>query len=151
MVDLINHCSTYSVTGVDAAVLQRIRQGTASQDTQTFQAADAPRRKWTRLNAEARAAVVERYSAGEPSTKLAAEYGVAKSTILSVLRANNVVVRRQAITPEQVAEAVRLYTDEELSLSQVAARLPVNQETIRLALLKVGVTLRPPTGGISTM
>lgn len=88
--------------------------------------------------------VALRYAAGETSTALAAEYDVAKSTILGILRAHNVVVRRQTLTVEQVSEAARLY-ESGLSLSQVAGRLDVNQETMRMAILKAGVTLRSPT------
>ncbi|MEV8359182.1 hypothetical protein [Microbacterium sp. NPDC076895] len=97
------------------------------------------------MSDEARAAVIERYEAGETSTALAEAYGVAKSTILGILRTNSVVVRRQPLTPEQVSEAARLYNSG-LSLSQVAERLRVNQETMRVALLKSGVALRLPTG-----
>jgi hypothetical protein len=79
------------------------------------------------------------------SSDLAAEFGVAKSTILGILRANNVVVRRQPLTGEQVSEATRLY-ESGLSLSKVAERLKVNQETMRVAILDAGVRLRPPTG-----
>jgi transposase-like protein len=103
------------------------------------------RRRWKRVTAETRAQVVARYSAGEASTVLAKEYNVAKSTIFSILRANNVVVRHQPMTPEQVAEAARLY-ESGLSLSQVAEALKVNQETMRVAIMKAGVGLRPPTG-----
>lgn len=75
---------------------------------------------------------------------LADEYGVAKSTILRILRESRVVVRRQSLTAEQVSEAADLY-ESGLSLSQVAKRLDVNQETTRVAILKAGVTLREPT------
>ncbi|PZU43834.1 MAG: hypothetical protein DI566_13605 [Microbacterium sp.] len=76
---------------------------------------------------------------------LASEYGVAKSTILGILRANSVVVRRQPLTAEQVGEAVQLY-ETGLSLSEAADRLRVNQETMRVAMLAAGVSLRAPTG-----
>lgn len=89
--------------------------------------------------------MIERYEAGETSTALAEAYGVAKSTILGILRANSVVVRRQPLTPEQVSEAARLYNSG-LSLSQVAERLKVNQETMRVAIMGSGVTIRPATG-----
>ncbi len=102
------------------------------------------RRSWKRLNDEQRAGVVARYEAGETSTGLAAEYGVAKSTILGILRASNVVVRRQPLTSEQVSESARLY-ESGLSLSQVSEALRVNQETMRVAILNAGVSLRPPT------
>jgi transposase-like protein len=75
---------------------------------------------------------------------LADEYGVAKSTILRILRESRVVVRRQSLTAEQVSEAADLY-ESGLSLSQVAKRLDVNQETMRVAILKAGVILREPT------
>jgi len=128
---------------VDAAALHRIRRDSA--DVRTPGETTASRRKWTRLSDETRVAVIERYEAGETSTALAEAYGVAKSTILGILRANSVVVRRQPLTPEQVSEATRLYNSG-LSLSQVAERLRVNQETMRVALLKSGLALRLPTG-----
>lgn len=89
--------------------------------------------------------MIERYEAGETSTALAEAYGVAKSTILGILRANSVVVRRQPLTPEQIGEAARLY-ESGLSLSQVAKRLGINQETMRVAIVDAGVALRQPTG-----
>ncbi|BDI22306.1 hypothetical protein L3i23_10820 [Herbiconiux sp. L3-i23] len=55
------------------------------------------------------------------------------------------VVRRQPMTAEQVSDAARLY-ESGLSLSQVAKRLDVNQETMRVAIIAAGVTIRPPTG-----
>ncbi|MFZ1301666.1 MAG: hypothetical protein WAQ27_03805 [Candidatus Microsaccharimonas sp.] len=89
--------------------------------------------------------MAERYGAGETTTALAQEYGVAKSTIIGILRARNVVMRRQPLTTEQVSEAARLYKSG-LSLSQVAERLRINQETMRTAILAAGVVLRAPTG-----
>lgn len=68
-----------------------------------------------------------------------------KSTILRILREARVVARRQPMTPEQVNEAAKLY-EAGLSLSQVAKRLDVNQETMRTAILKAGVQNRPATG-----
>ena len=94
--------------------------------------------------------MVARYEAGETSTALAAEYSVAKSTILGILRASNVVVRRQSMTSEQVSQAARLY-DSGLSLSQVAEQLNVNQETMRVAILNAGVVLREPTRAKNTV
>ncbi|MCC4268037.1 hypothetical protein [Microbacterium schleiferi] len=141
-VDLVYLCSTNSLTGVDAAALRRIRRDSA--DVRTFREPPAARRKWTKLGDEARAEVVARYEAGETSTALAEAYGVAKCTILGILRANSVVVRRQPLTAEQVSEAAKLYKSG-LSLSKVAERLEVNQETMRTAILRVGVALREPT------
>lgn len=116
-----------------------------SADVRTPGETTATRRKWTRLSDEARAAVIERYEAGETTTALAQAYGVAKSTILGIVRANSVVLRRQPLTAKQVSEAARLYNSG-LSLSQVAERLKVNQETMRVAIMGSGVTIRPATG-----
>lgn len=49
------------------------------------------------------------------------------------------------MAPEQITEAAHLY-ECGLSLSQVSEALSVNQETIRVAIMKVGVEIRPATG-----
>lgn len=154
-VALIDLCSTKYPTGVETENLLRIRGShdssrttgtdTLPDDAQTFHAVAVPRRKWKRLNDEARAQVVARYSAGETTTVLAKDYDVAKSTIIGILRANKVVVRRQPLTAEQVSQAAHLY-ESGLSLSQVATALGVNQETMRVAIMKAGVEIRPATG-----
>lgn len=54
------------------------------------------------------------------------------------------MVRRQPLTKQQVEDAARLYGAGS-SLSQVAEALKVNQETMRMAILKAGVVLREPT------
>lgn len=104
-----------------------------------------PKRKWSRLTKQQRSDIAARYEAGEVSTAIAKEYGVAKSTILSTLRKSGVEVRRQPLSREQVTEAVNLY-ESGLSLSQVAEKLKINQETMRLAMLARGVKMRPMTG-----
>ncbi len=156
-VALIDLCSSKYPTGIETENLRRIRGSrapslpvdtdTLPDDAQTSREAPMPRRKWKRLNDEARAQVVARYSAGETTTVLATEFGVAKSTIIGILRANNVVVRRQPMTAQQVGEAARLY-ESGLSLSQVATALDVNQETMRVAIMKAGVEIRPATGAV---
>lgn len=143
MVDLIHVCSQDSTTVVTRPVADALE--IEDGPNEPAEAASAPRR-WTRLSLADRARVVERYEAGEVSTHLAAEFGVAKTTILAILREANVVRRRQSLTPQQVADATALY---ELgrSLSQIATKMSLKQDTIRLALKAAGVNLRPPTGG----
>ncbi|MDI9892815.1 hypothetical protein [Microbacterium sp. IEGM 1404] len=140
-VDIVYLCSNKSTTSVTAAEIQRISAGIGHSERRL-----QPRvkRGWNRLSAEQQAAAVSRYSSGVTSTALAQDYGVAKSTILRILREARVVVRRQPLTQDQVGEAARLY-ESGLSLSQVAKRLDVNQETMRTAILKAGVVLREPT------
>jgi hypothetical protein len=143
MVDLIYLCSNNSATGVKRARTAVVRAESLGEPTPD---ASVQTRRWSRLSKSDRAAIVGRYEAGEPSTVLAVDYGVAKSTVLSILRQNGAVVRRQSLTPEQIAQAQELY-DAGHSLSQVAAKLSLKQDTIRLALKAAGVQLRPPTGG----
>ena len=95
-VGLIDLCSTYSVTGVEVPSLRQIARD--SVDIRTRQEPLVVRRKWKRLGDEARVAVIKRYEAGETSSALAAEYGVAKSTILGILRTNNVCRGQTAAT-----------------------------------------------------
>lgn len=102
-------------------------------------------RRWKRLTPSERALVAKRYEAGETSVALASDYGVAKSTILGILREANVVVRRQPLKSEEVSQAAALYESGQ-SLSQVAAQMSLKQDTIRLALKGAGVKLRPSTG-----
>jgi hypothetical protein len=84
------------------------------------------RRPWTRLSDEPRRDVVAHCEACEPSTVLVDQFDVTKSTILGVLRADHVVVRRQSLKAASVTEAARLY-EAGLSLSEIAARLEINQ------------------------
>ena len=67
-----------------------------------------------------------------------------KSAVLRILRECRVVNRRQPIAAELVSEPADLY-ESDLSLSQVARRLDVNQGKVRVAILKAGVPLREPT------
>lgn len=138
-------CSNNSATPVTPTQIREILRTTGD-----FVRSLEPRvkRSWNRLSNEVRATVAERYAAGETTTALAQEYGVAKSTIIGILRDRNVVMRRQPLTAEQVREAARLY-ESGLSLSQVAQQLKVNQETMRAAIIGAGVELRPPSGGRS--
>jgi hypothetical protein len=54
-----------------------------------------------RLTAEQISDVLRRYEAGESARALAAEFGVASSALVRLLRERRVVVRRQTVTPEQ--------------------------------------------------
>ena len=144
-VDIVYLCSNKSTTSVTAEI-PRISAATGDSE-RNFQ--PRVKRGWNRLSAEHQAAVIAQYDSGTTSIALAEEFGVAKSTILRILRDARVVVRRQPMTSEQVGKAADLY-ESGLSLSQVAKRLDVNQDTMRLAILKAGVTLREPTKAKST-
>lgn len=141
MVDIVYLCSNKSTASVTAAEIRHL-----SDSTRVSARESQPRvkRGWNRLSSDNQAAVVARYRNGETSTVLAEEFGVAKSTVLRILRDADVVVRRQPMTPDQVSQAATLY-ESGLSLSHVARQLQVNQETMRVAILRAGTVLREPT------
>ncbi len=139
-VDLVSLCSNNSAASVTPTRIHEIL-GSIGDSPRELQ--PRVKRSWNRLSDETRAEVAVRYEAGDTTTQLAKDYGVAKSTIIGILRAKSVVVRRQPLTPGQVSEASRLYESGQ-SLSQVAKRLDINQETMRTAILKAGVVLRKP-------
>lgn len=144
MVDIVHLCSTKYPTGVTPAGLRQILVAAGSRPESSTPSKPL-RRQWTRLSAPTKKVIAERYVAGETSVALAREFRVAKSTVLNLLREQNVAVRRQPMTPDQVAKAQELY---ELghSLSQLSSTMAIPQDTIRLALKKAGVRLRPATG-----
>ncbi len=142
LVGVVYLCSNNSATPVTPTQIREIL-GAIGDSPRKFQ--PRVRRSWNRLSDEARDEVAVRYEGGDTTTQLAEDYGVAKSTIIGILRERKVVVRRQSLSPEQVKAAAQLY-ESGLSLSQVAERLKVNQETMRVAIIAAGVHLRPPTG-----
>jgi hypothetical protein len=77
-----------------------------------------------------------------------ADYGLSKASVIQVLEESGVTPRRQPLSPEQVDLAIRLY-EEGRSLATVATIIDSSRESIRRALIQVGVTLRPRSGSRS--
>jgi DNA-directed RNA polymerase specialized sigma24 family protein len=98
-----------------------------------------------RLPAETLAAIALAYQQGTHTTQLCRNYQLSKSAVLKVLADAGVQMRRQAMASDQIAVSVELYVSG-LSLSKVAAEVGVPKGSVRRALLRVGVQLRPPTG-----
>jgi transposase-like protein len=69
-------------------------------------------------------------------------YGLSKTSVIQLLEANGVELRRQPPSPESEAEAVRLYREERRSLSTIVARLGLPRETVRRSLIQTGVEMR---------
>lgn len=88
------------------------------------------------------AEIVAKYEAGTHTTDLAAEYGVSKSGVVDLLRQRGIRLRYRTMTPREVESAVAAYS-RGMSLSQLAAESPFSQETIRKALIRAGVAMRP--------
>lgn len=98
-----------------------------------------------RLALADKAAIVEEYRRGTPTTALCDQHHVTKTTVLKILGDAGVRMRRQPMTTEYVTEACGLFRAG-LSLRQVADRLDARVGTVRDALLQGDVTLRPATG-----
>lgn len=49
------------------------------------------------------------YKAGRTGRELAEQYGLARSTVIELLRKHGVAVRYPRVTPDEAAEMVRLY------------------------------------------
>jgi transposase-like protein len=99
-----------------------------------------------RLGPGAIARLVGAYESGTPTTQLMRDFGIAKGTVLRLLKENGVAMRQQPIPAEVISTAAELY-ETGLSLATVAERLGVNTSTLFLALRRAGVQMRPTTGG----
>lgn len=95
-----------------------------------------------RLAEQDRAALVRDYLNGTPTTKLTESYGLGKGSVLEILEAEGVKMRRQPLTDEQVAMALRLYAEGK-SLAQVAKAIGSAPTSVGRALKTRGMRLRP--------
>lgn len=62
-----------------------------------------------RLSPETVVELVERYQNGGHGTALSKEYGISKSVLISLLRSEGVVLRRQPLSNAAKKHAIRLY------------------------------------------
>lgn len=76
-----------------------------------------PQRLDRRLIEQTIRSIVAAYEAGATSRQLAAEYDIARSSLITLLRRRGVSVRHRRLTAEEMTEMIRLY---ESGLSQVA-------------------------------
>jgi hypothetical protein len=93
--------------------MRRLRQ-CAALTSRAFPARPAPvpapvRRVSHRLNEQVIQQLLADYRAGRTGRELAEQYGLARSTVIELLRQHGVVVRYPRATPEEAAEMVRLY------------------------------------------
>lgn len=154
LVDLISLCSKNYATGVGTADMRRIKAPTrpemkAGRDASPYTALQTKdRRKWTRLSREQREEIITRYRAGEPSTVLTVAFNVAKVTITNMLRDNNVVIRRQPLSADQVVQAVGRYASGE-SLARIGSALAVSPRDDPARSYRKGPGATTSTGPLS--
>ena len=78
-----------------------------------------------------------RYEAGESTTSLAGEIGVAKSSLLRLLEERGVARRKQGLTPEKERQILKLRS-EGVVIRAIAKQVGVSYDTARLFLLGQG-------------
>lgn len=146
-VDLIGRCSNHRFTGKSLEDLRRLNTTIADADSvDSFEVAirDVNRR----LGRDTIRQLVLEYRRGRHTTELTATYGISKSSVLRLLRENNVEMRRKGVSPQQAAAARVLYETEGMSLASVARELNLAKQSVRLALLDLGVAMRPSGGSL---
>jgi len=89
--------------------------------------------------------IVHRYQTGKTTQQVGSRYGISKTRLAAILRAQGVAIRRQGLNDEQVSEAATLYAAGR-SLAWLGARYDISHTTVSAALRKRGVQLRPRPG-----
>jgi DNA-directed RNA polymerase specialized sigma24 family protein len=92
--------------------------------------------------------LVAGYVAGSTVYELADQFGVHRHTVSEILERHGVARRHQRLSPEQLDLVCTLY-ESGLSLTKVGNRLGRPAETVRQALIKAGVEIRPRNGWTS--
>lgn len=117
-----------------AAALERMDAGhikprspRAIPKTQRYRIAD-------RFTPDELAQFVARYQAGEMSTALARECGIAKSTFLRLLAEHGVDARPRGLTPAKEKDILRL-REQGMIIRDVAKRVGCSYDTARIFLL----------------
>jgi hypothetical protein len=101
-----------------------------------------------RLGSEKVNQLVADYQSGITTTQLMKDYKISKTSVLKLLKNAGVKMRHQSLTKEQVNEAAVLYEGGR-SLAVVAATMGLPQESLRRAMITIGMKMRStgrPTG-----
>lgn len=86
--------------------------------------------------------IVQLYESGVGTPQLCRDFELSKYSVLKLLRAEGVQMRRQPLSASQRRNAVRLYHEGE-TIDAVAAQLSASYSRVREAILDAGVPLRP--------
>ncbi|MFP3581554.1 hypothetical protein SB659_18490 [Arthrobacter sp. SIMBA_036] len=121
-----------------AAALKRMDSGQSRprppqpvRKTQRYRLAD-------RFTPDELAQLVARYQAGEMSTALAREQGIAKSTFLRLLAEHGVASRPRGLTPAKEREILRLRA-QGMIIRKIAKQVGCSYDTARIFLLSVNL------------
>ncbi|GAB3148224.1 hypothetical protein GCM10027058_08480 [Microbacterium neimengense] len=89
--------------------------------------------------------MIRRYGDGETAKTLAEEFGIARNSVLNILREHNVVVRNQSPSVEQRDRLIKEY-EAGASIAALVATHGHSYGAIRQALKDAGVTMRARGG-----
>ncbi|WP_374194448.1 hypothetical protein [Amycolatopsis sp. MtRt-6] len=89
--------------------------------------------------------LIAAYQAGSTVYQLAAQFGIERRTVSTILHRRQVPMRRRGLTDDQVEDADRLY-QQGWSLARIGDRMDVTADTVRKRLLERGVTMRDTQG-----
>jgi hypothetical protein len=85
--------------------------------------------------------LIASYLAGATALVLAGKHSMHRTTVLALLERHGVPIRVHVLTPDRIERAAALYASRR-SCASIAREFQVSPETIRQALLKVGVAMR---------
>lgn len=133
----------------EVAKLHRSIAKHAAKDSADITASSAPRpirQLQNHLPKAQKELVAEAYRSGKPVKQIMAEFNIARTTVDRIARQHNIATRKvPALTDAQVKQAIRLY-ESGGSLATVAKQLESSPNTVRAALLRRGIRLRPRSG-----
>lgn len=121
--------------------LQRAQKSSSGKRRATASPRSQPHNIKKRLGPEALTQLEADYQAGHTTRQLAAKYKIGKTTIQAYLRQAGIVLRRQALTPDQLNEALELY-ETGLSFDTIGATLGVAGCTVYRAFETAGLPIR---------
>lgn len=101
--------------------------------------------KMRRLDEVDVALICQLYQDGQTVYEVAAEIGISRGRVSTVLKKAGIYLRRNSPTPEQIAEMARLY-NQGLSLVRVGEQLGFNDGTVWNHLRAAGVAMRDTQG-----
>ncbi|HCJ54985.1 MAG TPA: helix-turn-helix domain containing protein [Glutamicibacter sp.] len=117
-----------------ARALQRLKSGEIRPRASQSERHSRRYRIADRFSSDELVAIGQRYQAGEQSTDLAKEHGIAKSTLLRLLAERGIQTRQRGLTPAKEREILRL-RKQGFIIRDIAQRVGCSYDTARKFLL----------------
>lgn len=145
MEDLVGRYSNNSQQGeILARVLFQARKS-VQRDNQSPRGHSASHKILQRLDAEVITRLIQSYEAGRSTTQLRSEFGLSQGSVVKLLQQHGVETRFHGLTDAETEAARELY-ESGLALAKVGEKLDRAPSSVRKALIRVGVVMRPKGG-----